>query len=1082
MNPGRENSEQARRRLLLGPAGCGKSRLLRTAFAEAVRAGDAEQVLLLVPTASYREHTRNEVLRESTLGGLAGDPICTFSDLLRRLAPATGPVLTGARRELLLRRLLSELALPEFRAVEEFPGFRAALAESVEELRRAGLTPEMLRAALPGREHRPFLSFFEAYDKALEKAGIDEHRRLRLAAGAIRSGALPLRLLLVDGFSDFTPEQRTLLEALLQTGPGAEGPAARIALTLDRQTVDRQSAGFFYQAERSRSWLQSLGFADQWLEGNHRAAQAPALAAVERLLRGEASAVAQGPGPAEPAAGSEPLVKIAAADRRDEIELMAREVLRLGRSGMPWRYMGIIVHQPAIYAPLLREAFRALGIPLRSFVPVPLRATAYGAHLRLCLDLFTAGSRPESIFRWLKSPYCTVRSRYVAEKFEYRAVERLAEAREGRWEEVLGSVRGGASGAPTWAAPIARVVASLERYDRELDRLNTPRAIADLAARAWQEFTRLPEVPEPADAERAVELRAEARAISQADVLLQELLEAAEQEERKGMNFVEFRELLLSVWAAEKAPVRDRRQDAVNLMSTYEARQWELDFVFVAGLIEKEFPSAPTEQPLVGDRARRAIRDTYGTALPTVADSLHDQHLLFYIAATRARRRLYLSYPQTDAAGKAFLRSYFLRGLEQLLDSEACRVVKRSRSDMTPPPDLASDTSDLLALAHSGLATRVPANAAPDSPERRTEARGVALYEALRETGASRRAALALAPRPPKLRQPEALALLQTQEEALHFSASAFGRFLQCQFGYFVERILRLKGPAMPEEIDPRREGEIAHRTIEQWTRGECREPVEQVLERCFAEGTAGIPPSHVARKSRAELQGALRLFAQFEDDRASRYRTNVDPAYIELRFGRGREAGKDDTTDRPAADALRFTLGDGTVVTVGGRLDRVELTGSGPQKAGLVVDFKYSASGFTRTLESIQTGEDLQLPIYLMALGELFGLTPAGAELYALKTDKRPRCGLYDADQASALFTADPPPGGLLLPHPEFVRLIDQARATIRQLAGSIRAGAIEPSSQNWKKCKDCDFAALCRVTRWEVEQRRLREAEAAQ
>jgi ATP-dependent helicase/DNAse subunit B len=1068
------------RLLLLGPAGCGKSQALRQCFLDALQAGDGAGVLLLVPTASYREHTRNEVLRQSRIGAIAGEPICTFRDLLGRLAPGAAAPLTAVRRDLLARRLLRDMALEEFAPVADFAGFRASLLEAADELRANGLTPNALRGALqrfPAGRHRAFLRFLEAYSAALASAGIDERRQLGPALEAIRAGALPLRLLLVDGFSDFTPEQRELLAALL----GAAPPAVRIALTLDQKNTD-----FFYQAARSRAWLQSFGFDEIWLGNNYRAEVEP-LAAVEQLLRGADLPEFQVPSPKSQVGAAEDLGPgtrdpglgvFAAADRRDEAELIGREVLRLVRSGVPYRDIGIIVNQASEYGELLRGVFRRLDIPVRSYLPTTLAASAYGRHLRLCLDLLRPDNRPESIFAWLKSPYCTVRSRYVAERFEYRAVERMAEARKGRWEKIT-------DGQPVMAG----VVASLERLDRELSRASTVRAFAEVAASAWKELTRLPSVPDGVDAARALELRAEARAIGQANGLLEQVVEAAEAEGDPAGSFAGFCELLLVAMAAEPLGVRDRRQDAVNLMGTYEARQWELPVVFVAGLIEKEFPAARSDPPFLDDQERQAIAEWQGVRLPTAADRLRDQHLLFYVAATRARRWLYFTYPQSDAAGKPLLRSFFLRGLDRLLTAPTCRVLKRSRADIVPPPELAANASDLLALAHRGLAQRVPPPAEPNSPERRAEMQAMALYELLLADSAiqasrhnTRLSAQALARRPSHLRD-EVLAVLQAQKEAGHFSVTALETFAGCQFHHFVRYLLKLQGPAEAKEIDALREGEIAHQTIEQWTRGGCREPIEQVLDRCFAEATAEIPTTHVAKKSHADLQGALRWFARFESERAKVYRTAVDPARIELRFGSEKAKG-----DASATPPLEFTLDDGssTVVTVGGRLDRVETAPAAALPAsralGLVVDFKCSSAGFARKRESIEAGEELQLPIYLMAVGELFGLAPAGAELHALKTDKHPRCGIYDASLASSLFVEGPPAGGVPLPEEEFRHLIDQARDTVKRLAAEIRRGAIEVSGDDWKRCQNCDFPALCRITRAEVERRaRERELEVA-
>ena len=166
--------------------------------------------------------------------------------------------LSAARRELLIRRLLRELALPYLNAVRDFAGFRTALGDALEEVRRAGAEPDTLpdtleaalQDAAPSARHHAFLQLFRAYIAALRQAGADATQRLSVALESLAGGGLPLRLLLLDGFADFTAEQRVLLTAL-----SAHAPVAVVTLTLDPQKRD-----LFYHAERSRGWLQSLGF------------------------------------------------------------------------------------------------------------------------------------------------------------------------------------------------------------------------------------------------------------------------------------------------------------------------------------------------------------------------------------------------------------------------------------------------------------------------------------------------------------------------------------------------------------------------------------------------------------------------------------------------------------------------------------------------------------------------------------------------------------------------------------------------------------------------------------------------------
>ena len=66
--------------------------------------------------------------------------------------------------------------------------------------------------------------------------------------------------------------------------------------------------------------------------------------------------------------------------------------------------------------------------------------------------------------------------------------------------------------------------------------------------------------------------------------------------------------------------------DALQLMTTHSAKGLEFNVVFLSGLEEGLFPH------------ENAIKE---------ADGLEEERRLMYVAVTRARRRLYLSYAQT---------------------------------------------------------------------------------------------------------------------------------------------------------------------------------------------------------------------------------------------------------------------------------------------------------------------------------------------------------------------------------------------------------------------------------------------------
>jgi DNA helicase-2/ATP-dependent DNA helicase PcrA len=87
---------------------------------------------------------------------------------------------------------------------------------------------------------------------------------------------------------------------------------------------------------------------------------------------------------------------------------------------------------------------------------------------------------------------------------------------------------------------------------------------------------------------------------------------------------------LISNVDAEAAPAQTNEKEAVNLSSVHQAKGLEFHTVFVIWLADGMFPSS------------RSL-DT--------RDALEEERRLFYVAITRARDELYLTYPHMRLSG-----------------------------------------------------------------------------------------------------------------------------------------------------------------------------------------------------------------------------------------------------------------------------------------------------------------------------------------------------------------------------------------------------------------------------------------------
>ncbi|MBP6038327.1 MAG: ATP-dependent helicase [Candidatus Saccharimonas sp.] len=99
------------------------------------------------------------------------------------------------------------------------------------------------------------------------------------------------------------------------------------------------------------------------------------------------------------------------------------------------------------------------------------------------------------------------------------------------------------------------------------------------------------------------------------------------------------------------------QEGAVNLMTAHKAKGLEFDTVYIAGAVDSVW----------GERVRgRSRLINYPANLPLIPNGgNYDERLrLFYVAVTRAKRELAISYATTDDLGRAQLRASFLTGTE----------------------------------------------------------------------------------------------------------------------------------------------------------------------------------------------------------------------------------------------------------------------------------------------------------------------------------------------------------------------------------------------------------------------------------
>lgn len=969
-------------KLVTGPANAAKAGVVLGAL----RARLDDEPVLVVPAFEDVEHNRRELAARGAVFGAQVVRFTALFGLIAARAGVGGRVASRLQRELLVEEAVRAARLEAMAESAERPGFVRAATRFVAELERSRIEPSELAAALRAwagdgarRAYADELAaIYRGYRERLEAAGLVDSELLAwraVDALAEDPGAWGGAPVLVYGFDDFTPLELRALEVLA----GDAGVEVTVSLPHEPGREAFRATG----AVRAR--LLELGATEQQLpalDHHYHDASRAALHALERgLFEDEAAPVEAG----------EAVVAHLAGGRRAEVELCAAEVLELLRAGTPAGDVAVVMRDPRGYASTVDQVFGAYGIPHSIERAMPLRQTGVGRGLLALLRCAAGSGTADDLLAYLRTPG-RLREPVHADRLEV-AVRRDGRASAGRAREL-------------WETEVGPF--ELDEIDRLAAVRDDPPALLDELARQLERLFAGPyrrAAPVLAGAELD-----DARAFAAASDALSEMRALAGTGAPLDARRIEDALGALEVHVGE--PPQPGRV-MVAAPGAIRARRFEA--VLVCGLQEGELPAADRPEPFLSDADRLEIARAGGLELPLREQGLDRERYLFYVCASRARRRLVLSARTCGEEGEPEPQSLFLDDVERVLPGLRDRARRRSLSDVTwEPADAPTEAEWERAVA----ATRRAEPAAPVAPL-------------------------------------TADAALAAVADGGPLSAGAIERFAGCPVRWLVEDVLR----PVALEPDPERmiQGAYAHRVLElTFTRlrertGDRRVTPENLdrAEAILLEALEQEAERHVVAPTRARVRAALRRL-EFELLRHLRYEADSDslfePDELELEFGSG-------DGEHPEVE-----IGDG--LRVRGRIDRIDRHGD----RIAVRDYK-SGRVATYSAASWESQGRLQAALYMLVAERLTG-GEAIAGLYTplAGTDRRSR-GAVSAEHADDL-GGDFVAGDVLAPE-ELADLRRRAGEAISVAAREMRAGALCSKPDSCAYRGGCSYPSICRIER---------------
>jgi ATP-dependent helicase/nuclease subunit B len=1069
-------------------------------------------LLLLAPRQATYQLER-QLLADPELQGFTRlrvvSPDRLALELLEQSNPASSSV-SEEGRVVVLRALVGRHArqLRVFHATARLPGFARQLSLTLRELQRHQLRPAQLRkeagrdgvdAALAGKLLdcafllEAYLDWLMEHDLRDGDTVMDDATRLLETAAP---GSICLGGLWLDGFAEMTPQELGLVAALVP-----RCTEATLAFCLPAEsagsdtgfgpwTVVGRTLGALVDRLKARLGVEVVL---EPLAGDPAATRFAGSPVLEHLERHWADPVPLATREGM-SLGPFPIRLVCCSHPEAEARLAAQEILAHVREGGRFRDVAVLVRSLDDHHAALRRVFRRYGIPffldrresvahhpLAELTRYALRVVAYGWRLEDWLGALKTG---------LVHP--------LAEEVD----ELENEARARGWSGGVWLAPLVIPGDPARAEVLERtrrqVVPAFVELGQALGALpgsgSPPQVTGRHLAAVLEEFWSVLDVPGQLErwAESEIRTASHDRPAQVHATVWQHLEDWVENvalafaDEPLGLR--DWLPILESGLAGLTVGVVPPALDQVLVGAVDRSRNPNLEVALVLGVNERRFPAVPAASGLFTESDRQQLHMQGVWLGPEARTQLAHERFYGYIAFTRARRRLVVSYAERDSQDAPLSPSPFITHLQRLFPG------------LNPEP--MPESAEWLKAVHPvELASRAVAGR---------------LAPGLLAPGEVRDRLERLARYRPVDQLPEAWAV-RLFGPVLRTSISGLERFGACPFQFFVLGGLRAE-ERKEFDIDARERGSFLHEVLARFQASlqaeglrwrdlepaEARRRVGRIGEQVTGELRDGLFLS--GPDARLEARGLILALQEFvEATLAWMSAYGFDPVAVEVGFGR----------EGDPLPPWSVDLGEGRRLDLRGRIDRVDMAEGAPSGTvyGVVVDYKSSEREWDDVL--VSAGVQLQLPAYLGVVRDVAGLpgvplgrsvVPVGAFYVGLRgtsSSSATRDDVLGEDEAARrqayqyrgrfrrdlLGLLDARPGGIAsgqfryrLLHGErfhksdrdpvepgsFQAVLDGVRVTLigagrRILGGDIRVDPYQHKGRT--PCTWCECRAICRI-----------------
>lgn len=1082
---------------IFGNSGAGKSYTLYQQVIRDSQAHPDQKFLVLVPE-QFTMQTQKELVKLHPDGGILNIDVLSFQRLAYRVFEETGisvgKVLEETGKNLVLRKI-AQKHQDELKVLSgnlKKMGYIGEIKSLISELTQYAVSEEELGRFLEESRDRPHLYYklcdvqvlYRAFHAYLAEQYITAEELLEVLCQTVeRSARIRESVIVLDGFTGFTPIQNKLMQKLM-----LYAKKVIVTVTIDEREDPYRLEGehqLFYLSKKTVTTLMRMAAEAQvkaeppvFVRTGEKSRFQPgsALGALERNLFRTRQ---------KPFSGEQQEISLHVLKNPEaEVTWAASQIRRLVREkGYHYRDFAVITGDMEAYSPVLERVLEDYEIPCFLDNKRSVLKNPFVEFIRALLEIAEQDFTYESVFRYLRSglsgmePEETdVLENYVlalgvrgAKKWENRFVR----AYRGLTEEELEQIDGLRQRFADDLMPFAK----LQRKKHVTVRERTAALYEVIEKKGIQ--ARLAAFEERFQKEGSQVLAKEYHQIYGIIIdLFDKLVDLLGEEE---LSLREYAEILDAGFAEARVGVIPPGVDQVTAGDMERTRLKDVRVLFFLGVNEGSVPKSSARPGLLSDMERGELKSKGLELAPTAREQSYIQRFYLYLNLTKPSERLYVSCCLLDGAGKSLRPSYLINVLKRMFpglalqreDEEDSNGELFSEEGASGKERRAGGAGVWSVLPETGKeGIRLLAKGLGEYREGKRNARFYELYRwyAAQERYEEKLSQLLDAAfsvhRDTQLGKAVAHALYGT---VLENSVTRLEQYAACAYAHFLMYGLRLKEREQ-YEFSPVDMGTLFHETLEAFSRrleeSEYdwntlpRETAEQWVEECLDSLTVDYGNTVLGSTARNAytVQRMKRILKRTVWALGEQIRKGLfTPENYEISFSSVSDL-----------DAVNIELSPEEKLRLRGRIDRVDTCEDEKHVYVKVIDYKSGNTSFQ--LLSLYHGLQLQLAVYLNAAMELTRqehpdkeVLPAGVLYYQIQDPVLDVEEELEEGELSPRILEKLKPGGLVNADPEILRMLDQSmpgRSSVLPVAcnkdGSLRAGSPAATSRQFAQLSD--------------------------